>query len=42
MAGMDGNELCVEEVSVGFERDTIEDLRLRLSRARRAPDLGQG
>jgi pimeloyl-ACP methyl ester carboxylesterase len=42
MNGMDGNELRVEEVSVGFELGTIEDLRLRLSRSRRAPDLGQG
>ena len=42
MTGMDGNELRLEEVSVGFELDTIEDLRLRLSRSRRAPDLGQG
>jgi hypothetical protein len=42
MTGMDGNELRVEEVSVGFELGTIEDLRLRLSRSRRAPDLGQG
>jgi pimeloyl-ACP methyl ester carboxylesterase len=39
---MDGIELRVEEVSVGFELGTIEDLRLRLSRSRRAPDLGQG
>jgi pimeloyl-ACP methyl ester carboxylesterase len=42
MTGMDGNKRRVEEVSVGFELGTIEDLRLRLSRSRRAPDLGQG
>jgi len=34
MTGMDGNELRVEEVSVGFELGTIEDLLLRLSRSR--------
>ena len=42
MTGMDTNDLRVDEVSVGFELGTIEDLRLRLSRSRRAPDLGQG
>jgi pimeloyl-ACP methyl ester carboxylesterase len=42
MTGVDGNELRVEEAPVGFEDRTIEDLRLRLSRWRRAPDGGQG
>jgi pimeloyl-ACP methyl ester carboxylesterase len=42
MRGMNGNTLRVEEVPVGFEPGTIEDLRLRLSRWRRAPDLGGG
>jgi len=39
---MDGNKVGLEEVPVGFEPGTIQDLRLRLSRWRRAPDLGQG
>jgi pimeloyl-ACP methyl ester carboxylesterase len=42
MTGMGSNGLRVEEVPVGFEPDTIQDLRLRLSRWRRAPDLGPG
>jgi pimeloyl-ACP methyl ester carboxylesterase len=42
MTGMGGNGVRVEEVPVGFELGTIQDLRLRLSRWRRAPDLGQG
>jgi len=42
MTGMGSNELRVGEVPVGFELGTIQDLRLRLSRWRRAPDLGQG
>jgi len=36
------SNLRVEEISVGFESDTLEDLRLRLSRWRRAPDLRSG
>jgi len=39
---MDASKLRVEEMPVGFELGTIEDLWLRLSRWRRAPDLGQG
>jgi pimeloyl-ACP methyl ester carboxylesterase len=39
---MDGDELRIEEVPVGFEIGKIQDLRLRLSHWRRAADLGQG
>lgn len=39
---MNGNRLRIDEVPVGFDLGTIQDLRLRLSRWRRAPDLGQG
>jgi hypothetical protein len=41
IAGMDSNELRIEEVSVGLELDAIESLRLRLSNWRRAADLGE-
>jgi pimeloyl-ACP methyl ester carboxylesterase len=39
---MDGDELRIKEVPVGFEIGKIQDLRLRLSHWRRAADLGQG
>jgi hypothetical protein len=42
MTDMDGNELRVDEVPVGFEPDVIEDLQVRLGQSRRARDLGQG
>jgi pimeloyl-ACP methyl ester carboxylesterase len=41
MTGMDGDELRVEEVSVRFELEMVQDLRRRLSSWRRAPDLGE-
>ncbi len=42
MRSVGNDELHIEETTVGFEQGAIEDLRLRLSRFRRAPDLGQG
>ena len=39
---MGSSALRIEEMPVSFEVDTIEDLRLRLSRWRRALDLGLG
>jgi pimeloyl-ACP methyl ester carboxylesterase len=39
---MAASEPRVEEAAVGFDLSVIEELRLRLSRWRRAPDLGQG
>jgi pimeloyl-ACP methyl ester carboxylesterase len=39
---MDGTALRIEEVPVGFEQPTIQDLRLRLRRWRRAQELGPG
>jgi pimeloyl-ACP methyl ester carboxylesterase len=40
--GMDDNELRVEEVSVGFKRDVIDELQARLVHSRPPADLGQG
>jgi pimeloyl-ACP methyl ester carboxylesterase len=36
------SDLSIEEAPVGFEDGVIEDLRLRLSRSRRAAELGEG
>jgi pimeloyl-ACP methyl ester carboxylesterase len=41
MTGID-SDLSIEEAPVGFEDGVIEDLRLRLSRSRRAAELGEG
>jgi pimeloyl-ACP methyl ester carboxylesterase len=43
MAGVDRDgDVRIEDVRVGFEVGMIEDLRFRLSRSRRAADLGEG
>jgi pimeloyl-ACP methyl ester carboxylesterase len=41
MTGIDC-DLSIEEAPVGFEDGVIEDMRLRLSRSRRAAELGEG